>query len=450
MNPQIRGRANRERHTPCRWRLLPNPIQSGSTPTPLASTSARTKVLLMRQRQPATRFVLALSWLAITSAACESSQLRADPKALAAASPELLDRVRADPYNYYRLINHEWTARVCETFAADVPNQPIVQLHGDAHVEQYALTNDAWGLDDFDDSARGPALVDIVRFLGSIDLAARRRGWTADRDLLFDRFFAGYRRGLTEPFYQPAQPDIVRRLRAEAHTPTREAFLAWAETQMTPMSETTMKDIAAAMEVFAQVVHRERPDLPDGYFRISRSGWLHMGVGSAASLKILMRVNGPSSDPADDELLEAKAVRGLGGLGCLEAPKSQPTLRVIAGNQQLGRLKHNILAAGPEIAVSEMAIEGEQLRNWWIRSWEPSYREIGLDDLRSVEDLSDIVYDSGVQLAAGSIHAASAAEATIIRTRSLASIAALETRLRKEAEILVQELVQGWRELGGR
>ena len=39
-------------------------------------------------------------------------------------------------------------------------------------------------LDDFDDSARGPALVDIVRFLGSIDLAARQRGWTRDRDAL--------------------------------------------------------------------------------------------------------------------------------------------------------------------------------------------------------------------------------------------------------------------------
>ena len=54
-------------------------------------------------------------------------------------------------------------------------SQPNVQLHGDAHLEQYAFTKSAWGLDDFDDSTRGPALVDIIRFLGSIDLTVRRR-----------------------------------------------------------------------------------------------------------------------------------------------------------------------------------------------------------------------------------------------------------------------------------
>ena len=110
-----------------------------------------------------------------------------------------------------------------------------MQLHGDAHVEQYALTKDAWGLDDFDDSARGPALVDIVRFLGSIDLAVRRRGWSRERDRMFDRFLAGYRRGLSEPSDQPPEPDIVRVLRAQAPGPTNEAFLEWAEAKMEPM-----------------------------------------------------------------------------------------------------------------------------------------------------------------------------------------------------------------------
>ena len=42
-------------------------------------------------------------------------------------------------------------------------------------------------------------LIDIVRFLGSIDLVARRRSWEKDRDTLFDRFVEGYKRGLTDP-----------------------------------------------------------------------------------------------------------------------------------------------------------------------------------------------------------------------------------------------------------
>ena len=111
-------------------------------------------------------------------------------------------------------------------FANDMPGLPSVQLHGDAHVEQYALMNDAWGLHDFDDSARGPALVDIVRFLGSIELAARHHGWTREREPLFDRFFEGYRRGLSDPSYKPAEPDIVRRLRAQTSPLEPEEFLA--------------------------------------------------------------------------------------------------------------------------------------------------------------------------------------------------------------------------------
>ncbi len=355
------------------------------------------------------------------------------------------ERLRADPYNYFRFINHEWTSRVCEIFAREVPAQPTVQLHGDAHVEQYALTSDAWGLDDFDDATRGPALVDIARFLGSIDLAARRRGWSADRDRLFDRFFEGYRRGLLEPAFQPAEPGIVRRVRSRYPAPSHDAFLAWAETKMAPMPEVSMNGLLASMTVFSKLVRRGRPDLPEGYFQVIRAGWLQMGIGSAVIRKILMRIRGPSDEPGDDELLEAKALRALKGLGCLEVPKSRPAFRVIVGSQQLGRLRHNILVAGPEEDIPEMAIQGEHLRNWWVRSWEPSYREITLDDLSTVDDLGDLVYDSGAQLGAGSVHGT---DDPLLRTQSLTAVNALEPRLRKEATHLVEEMMRGWRQLG--
>jgi uncharacterized protein DUF2252 len=365
--------------------------------------------------------------------------------ALAAAPPELIDRLRADPYNYFRFINHEWTSRVCDIFAADLPNQPIVQLHGDAHIEQYALTTDAWGLDDFDDSARGPAFVDITRFLGSIDLAARRRGWTRDKDRLFDRFFAGYRYGLSEAAHQSAEPSIVGWIRGRNPVPSHVAFLEWAETKMAPMPEVTMHGLLASMIVFSRLVRHERPELSEGYFQVIRAGWLQMGIGSAGLRKILMRVRGPSDNPGDDELLEAKALPALKGLGCLEIPKSRPAFRVIVGSQQVGRLRHNILVAGPEEDIPEMAIQGEHLRNWWVRSWEPSYREITLDDLRSVDDLSDIVFDSAVQLGGGSVHGS---DDPTLRTQSLAAIAALEPRLRREAASLVNDMMRGWQQLG--
>src|SRR4030095_1940334 len=213
--------------------------------------------------------------------------IRPEPEALSRALPELVSRLRADAFTYFRFINRPWIARVCAAFAPDLKNLPLVRLHGDAHVEQFALTGDAWGLDDFDDAARGPALVDIVRFLGSGDLVARERGWPGDRDMLFEKFFAGYRRGLSEPGYRPPLPDIVRRLRAQASA-SPAAFLSWGEAQMKPMSDETMQAVITGMDDFGRLIQLERPELAAEYFRVSRAGWLQMGVGSAGGAKVLI------------------------------------------------------------------------------------------------------------------------------------------------------------------
>jgi hypothetical protein len=82
--------------------------------------------------------------------------------------------------------------------------------------------------------------------------------------------------------------------------------------------------------------------------------------------------------------------------------------------------------------------------HWWISSWEASYREVHIDDLRSVEDLADIVYDSGVQLGARDPTDVSAGKPS----RSL--VLRFEDRVRKETAAIVEELLAGWRELAAR
>jgi len=341
---------------------------------------------------------------------------------------------------YFRFINRAWTKRVCEAFA-DVTSPTIVRLHGDAHIEQFALTKDAWGLGDFDDSTRGPSFVDVVRFLGSIDLASRQRGWTRDRDSLWDRFFEGYRLGLSNPGFQPREPDIVHELRRQAPM-TRAAHLSWGESQMQPMDEVRSKAIVTGMEAFEPLVRGERPDLAPGYFTIKHAGWLRMGVGSATIMKVLIRVQGPTADPDDDVLLEGKETVNLDGVGCLERPPTPPAVRVIAGARQLGRLKHDILAVGPTLLLPAAADRAEHWLDWWVASWEPSYREVHLSDLRSVKDLADISFDSGLQLGAG--------KAVSVRSQELASNTRLEQRLRKETSTIVEELLAAWRNLAGR
>ena len=398
----------------------------------------------MHRSRHACRFaghlVLATLCIVLTALPSAQSPIRPFPEALAAAPAELVERLRADPFTYFRFINRAWTARVCEAFA-DVRNPTIASLHGDAHVEQYAFTDYAWGLEDFDDSARGPVFVDIVRFLGSIDLATRQRGWTRDRDALWDRFFEGYRRGLSEPDAQPREPGVVRRLR-QLPSYTRIAFLEWGEKQMQPMEEPRLKLVATAMESLDRLVRRERTDLATGYFAVISAGWLRLGVGSATAKKVLIRVQGPTAVPDDDVLLEAKEVANLDGLACLEGSTVAQAARVIDGTRQLGRVKHDILAIGPTLLIPAAADRAEHGLDWWIHSWEPSYREVHLTDLLSADDLAEIAYDSGVQLGVG--------KPTSVKKQALSAVGVLETRLRKETSRLVEELLAGWRELAAR
>src|SRR6188472_4011671 len=78
--------------------------------------------------------VFALISVSVIGAARGSEPLRPEPQSLERAAPELIERLRTDPYNYFRFVNRSWIARVCEVFARDLEELPIVRLHGDAHV----------------------------------------------------------------------------------------------------------------------------------------------------------------------------------------------------------------------------------------------------------------------------------------------------------------------------
>ena len=95
----------------------------------------------------------------------------------------------------------------------------------------------------------------------------------------------------------------------------------------------------------------------------------------------------------------------------------------------------------------EIVVRGRQFRDWWIRSWDWSYRELRVDDLGSVQEVAEIVYDSGVQLGGGALREVGGAQASSGRRRELASLARLERRVRAETSRLVEALLLGWKEL---
>ena len=131
------------------------------------------------------------AWEADGWAAAARSRLAREWDRAADAPPEVRARLAGNPIAFFRFVNRAWTHAVCDAFAGEASDLPTARLHGDAHLEQYAVTATARGLDDFDDSARGPAVVDVVRFLGSLELAAEQRGWTAALPLAVDAFIAG-------------------------------------------------------------------------------------------------------------------------------------------------------------------------------------------------------------------------------------------------------------------
>ena len=61
--------------------------------------------------------VLATVCIVLLALSPVRGQLRPRPAALEGASAELIDRLRADPFTYFRFINRAWTERVCEAFA---------------------------------------------------------------------------------------------------------------------------------------------------------------------------------------------------------------------------------------------------------------------------------------------------------------------------------------------
>ena len=370
---------------------------------------------------------------------CASRHLDVSPEVLASARPEVLERVRTNPYNYFRLVNREWTARVCEMLAADLPGQPVVQLHGDAHVEQFAYMRDAWGLT-ISTTPRGgwPPPTSCGSWARSS--WSRASAATHDRDRIFDRFFDGYRRAcMSDPAYQPPEPSVVRRHRAATTPTSREAFLGvvrGADETDTRGPTARRRRVDAGLER----MRADRPDIPEGHPGRARRG-SGDGHRECASPKPMAR--GSIDDPADDVLLEAKAVRSRGTAECLEQATSAPTFRIVEGSRRSDGC-HRDLVAGPDPATAEVAVEGVRLSDWWIL-------ELIRPTTRSASRIWNRWRTSPTRLRCWRLGAgAVAADSETLRRQLAASIDQAEPWLRRAAEQLVGEMMRGWHGLGKR
>lgn len=372
-------------------------------------------------------------------AADATSRFESEWSRVEGGGPELRIQLGARPMAFFRFLNGAWTSEVCAAFADEIPRLPTARLHGDAHIEQYAVTEDARGLDDFDDSSRGPALVDITRFLGSLELATAQRGWQSSLPRIVDGFFAGYRRALEDPSYMPPDSAVVTRIRAQ---PTKSAaeFLSWADALMEPLSAGDLRQLARSWSQVEDFAARTNPEATPAFLQRKGVGWLHMGIGSALTPKLLIRIEGSTPDPDDDLILEAKEIGPFDARSCVSIPPDTEAARVVEGIRQIGRLPQRLLVALPGVVGRRP--DG---RGWWVKAWDRTYVELGIQDFASADELHDVAQDVGVQLGSSNLLGPSGRPSEEQRRIELLAMARLEPRIRQVAHELIVALTEAWR-----
>lgn len=355
--------------------------------------------------------LIAAGGLATAAVAQPPQPLDPSPLVLAQDDPELVrlpglrDKLRKGPHAYFRYINGRFTEMVCERLAGHEPPLPIVTLHGDAHIEQYAVTERGRGLTDFDDASSGPALIDLARFGVSIRLAMRERGWVGE-EAPIAAFLSGYAAALRDPRAEAPAPAAVRRLSAGFDT-DRITCLGRAEALMEPLPPDQTPDddtLEKAATLLGGAAH-----LPTSFFRAKRIGALRIGIGSAADEKYLFRVEGPSKAADDDVILEVKEVRKLPALGCIHSEQG-PT-RILVSQARI--------AYQPFKYAGWLNLEG---RYFWFFAWTDNYAELDIHhSLDSAAELGEVAYDAGVQLGRGHPALASSKDADKLRKLLLAT-----------------------------
>ena len=111
----------------------------------------------------------------------------------------LAGKLRGSAYDFFRFQHEAFTEVACRLMADERHRMPLVNLHGDAHLEQYATTQLGFGLNDFDEAGFGPATVDLLRFGVSILLACRDATFSCDPDVATRVFMAAYREATLSP-----------------------------------------------------------------------------------------------------------------------------------------------------------------------------------------------------------------------------------------------------------
>jgi hypothetical protein len=345
--------------------------------------------------------------------------------------PALVGRLRETPRGYFRFVSRPFTQAVCAQFRDVRDDFPDVNLHGDAHLEQYAVTSLGRGLTDFDESGRGPSFIDLVRFGVSLELAAREKDWRGEGRRAFGAFLGGYREALKDPDINSPAPPVATRTRgafARDHRLALRRADAIIDADPVPTSE-----IEAGLQDYVTQMLAVGAGMPVSFFDIKKAGRSTLGIGSALDEKYLFRIEGWSKEADDDQILEAKLVRPLSDVDCV---------RIDQGPERVP-LGMALVAYAPFPFSGLLTHRG---RTFWVHGWTDDYMELSIDSwLASPQDLRQVAYDVGIQL--GWAHPKEVAGKDFrpgLRGILLQATCKNEGRIRKTIDDLAEATVAAW------
>jgi len=145
------------------------------------------------------------------------------------------EKMTEDAFVFLRATCWRWAAHAA-ALCPELIALPAVPSIGDAHAGNYALWRDAqarlvWGLSDFDEAARLPFALDLVRLCTSVKLMYRR----AKARAICDAALAGYRAGLAAPAPFVLERDNLWLRGAFAASAAKRADF-WAELDSAPVA----------------------------------------------------------------------------------------------------------------------------------------------------------------------------------------------------------------------
>jgi hypothetical protein len=115
------------------------------------------------------------------------------------------EQMETSAFVFLRATYFRW-ARKIGSWCPELMDAPAVLAVGDLHLENFGTWRDAdgrlvWGVNDFDEAAKMPYVLDLVRLVTSIRLASERHRSISDQAAAV-AVLSGYRHGLKDP--QPA------------------------------------------------------------------------------------------------------------------------------------------------------------------------------------------------------------------------------------------------------